>query len=234
MSSIQVPYDVSLAIVSLLEAKDVCSLGSCCHFWRDICSNDCVWIKFFKLRWPHANVASPNLATCSDPKNQLSPSEGWKSLYIKTHQILASETSNFINTVYQWAPHESLEVGVYLNAIRALESLRIGFEDVRLFLFGRNLSVLVNLIGLHYCIFRLNVPASEVKTALKNRQVSSREVRVNWSKVGRWSYGFRLRDENCSRRLTLGELTAVKEGPVLALLNRGAVHEVIRVQITRV
>lgn len=72
----------------------------------------------------------------------------------------------------------------------------------------------------------------KVMEALLNRQISERQVCVSWFKLGRWFYGFRLHDEQRSKRVSLGELTMGPEEEVLGVLNRGAVHEVLRVQIT--
>ncbi|RZS13919.1 hypothetical protein BHM03_00045555 [Ensete ventricosum] len=53
-------------------------------------------------------------------------------------------------------------------------------------------------------------------------------------RLRRWFYGFRLPDEHRSRIVSLTELAMGKEGEVLGVLNRGAIHEVLRVQITKV
>lgn len=50
--------------------------------------------------------------------------------------------------------------------------------------------------------------------------------------MGRWVHGFRLRDESQSRRVSLRELVSGGEGEVFGILERGAVHEVLRVQIS--
>lgn len=55
---------------------------------------------------------------------------------------------------------------------------------------------------------------------------------VNLLKLGRWFYGFRLRDEHESRKISLSELTMSEGASVLAILNRGAVHEVFRLRIS--
>lgn len=67
--------------------------------------------------------------------------------------------------------------------------------------------------------------------ALNRRKISERQVCVQWWKLGRWFNGFRLRDELHSRSVTLGDLVAYNE-EVLGVLHRGAIHEVIRVQIS--
>lgn len=68
--------------------------------------------------------------------------------------------------------------------------------------------------------------------ALDSGHISEREVCVQWWKLGRWFYGFRLRDESRSRTFSLLDIAMDKEEEVLGVLRRGAIHEVIRVQIS--
>ena len=72
----------------------------------------------------------------------------------------------------------------------------------------------------------------EVSKALQARQVAGRKVCVNLLKLGRWFYGFRLPDEHESHKISLTELTMAERAEILAILNRGAVHEVFRLQIS--
>ena len=53
---------------------------------------------------------------------------------------------------------ESLEVGDHLKAIEDLSTTQLGFKDVQMFLFKPKCNVLLNLVGLHYCIHWLGVP----------------------------------------------------------------------------
>lgn len=71
-----------------------------------------------------------------------------------------------------------------------------------------------------------------VAEALKSRKISDREVCIKWWKLGRWFYGFRMRDEYHSRWVSLADLVTKKEEEVLGVLHRGAIHEVLRVQIS--
>ncbi|URE35260.1 F-box domain containing protein [Musa troglodytarum] len=246
LGSSSLPCDLALDIVSLLEASDVCSLGSCSRFWQDICASDSVWIALYKRRWPSAVGDLGAL-----------PSQGCKTFYINKHKKLASAVSDVIKSVLEWSKSGSMEVGYYLKAISDLGSMELGFKDVQLFLFRREHNVLLNLIGLHYCIFSLDIPVSiifihsgsnfllhdpvnltlqsvDVMEVLESCQVSEQQVCVSWFMLGRWFYGFRLPDEHRSRIVSLTELAMGKEGEVLGVLNRGAIHEVLRVQITTV
>ena len=66
--------------------------------------------------------------------------------------------------------------------------------------------------------------------SLKGSNISERQVSIKWWKVGRWSRGFRLRDEAHHRVVSLADLATEKQD-LLVVLCRGAVYEVIRVQI---
>lgn len=78
-----------------------------------------------------------------------------------------------------------------------------------------------------YCL-----QAEAIMEALDSSHISEREVCVQWWKLGRWFYGFRLRDESRSRTFSLLDIAMDKEEEVLRVLHRGAIHEVIRVQIS--
>lgn len=73
---------------------------------------------------------------------------------------MANRASSVIKFVEECSQNESLEVGYYLRAIRELCSMEAGFKDVQLFLFTRQSSALLNLIGLHYSILSLGIPVS--------------------------------------------------------------------------
>lgn len=67
---------------------------------------------------------------------------------------------------------------------------------------------------------------------LRTHEISDRRVCVKWWKVGRWFYGFRMRDETHSRWVSLADLAAEDDEHVLGVLRRGTIHEVLRVQIS--
>ncbi|KAJ0768927.1 putative F-box only protein [Helianthus annuus] len=145
---------------------------------------------------------------------------------------MASKADAVIAFLEQCISSESIEVNHYLVAMQNMHSMQFGFRDVVLFFFKENLHVLLNLAGMHYCIAWLGVPAERVMEALYRSKISDRKICVQWWKLGRWSYGFRLRDESISRRASLRDLAMTKEQEVLDVLYRGAIHEVIRVQIS--
>lgn len=71
---------------------------------------------------------------------------------------MATGTSDVVKYVEQCMRSDSLEVGDYLQAVEDLNAMQLGFKDVQMFLFKSKLNVLLNLVGLHYCIFWLKMP----------------------------------------------------------------------------
>ncbi|POO02380.1 F-box domain containing protein [Trema orientale] len=138
------PNDITLKIASLLRVLDLCALGSCSRFWRELCKSDYLWESLAKERWPHK---------------------------------LSSSSSST-------APRMPI------------------------------------------------IQCEHVLEALQCSKISDRQVCVKWWKIGRWFYGFRMRDESRIRSVSLADLTTAKEEEVLAVLYRGAIHEVLRVQIS--
>ena len=74
---------------------------------------------------------------------------------------MADRAHSLVELVKQSARYESLEVGDYQRAMEHLCNTKMGFEDVQLYLLTAKHSVLVNLIGLHYCLAWLGI---QVKT----------------------------------------------------------------------
>ncbi|KAL6517192.1 hypothetical protein OROHE_017898 [Orobanche hederae] len=241
---ISLPDDIALKIASSLQVIDVCSLGSCSRFWRDLCGSDYVWEALCRDRWcglsdddddddDNDNSWASQSESPSHGVDQEvdSNSKRWKGFYISKHIEMAGKAALVTSFVERASTYESIEVGNYLKAIELLNSLHFGFKDVQIFLLKPQINVLLNLVGLHYCINWLNVPAEYVIEAVNSSRISERQVCVQWWKLGRWFYGFRLRDEFHSRNVALGDLTACDE-EVIGVLHRGAIHEVIRVRIS--
>lgn len=89
--------------------------------------------------------------------------QGWKALYITQHRRMAVAISNVVKFVGSSLNNGSLESEYYLKAIADLALIPdIGFLDVQFFLFSRNHSAIINLIGLHYSIASLHVLVSYV------------------------------------------------------------------------
>ncbi|XP_026450086.1 uncharacterized protein LOC113350198 isoform X2 [Papaver somniferum] len=170
------PDDIDLNIASFLQVLELCSLGSCSKFWRELCSTDYLWVSLSKDRCPALGISSES------------------------------------------------PIPLILNNSNTGSSSLSSNENIQ--------NVLVNLAGLHYCMFWLNVSTEDAIAALRNCSIQERELCVSWWKLGRWFYGFHMRDESNIRRVSLGDLALAKENEVLAVLCRGAIHEVLRVQIS--
>ncbi|CAI0466663.1 unnamed protein product [Linum tenue] len=214
------PFDICLKIASYLPVLDVCVLSRCSRYWRELCSSDSIWESLARRRWPAAAFPRDSSASLR-----------WREVYAGKHREMAIRAGAVVGFVNQCCGVESMEVGDYVQAIGELSSLEFSYADVRMFLFKPHLSVLLNLVALHYSIACLQTPAWEVVAALKSCWISERQVCVKWWKLGRWFYGFRMRDESHSRHLTLAELATEKGIEVLGVLRRGAIHEVLRVVI---
>ncbi|KAG9139137.1 hypothetical protein Leryth_019116 [Lithospermum erythrorhizon] len=222
-SETYLPQDIAFKIISSLQVSDVCSLGSCSQFWRELCLSDSVWKALYRDRWPTLVLA----------KHDSSPNfMYWKEVYARKHAETSLKAAALIDFVEQRLSGDSIEVGNYLKAIEEMHSMMFGFHDVQMFFLKPKLNAVLNLIGLHYCIVFLNVPAKRITETLKNHSLLDKQVCVQWWKLGRWFYGYRLRDEMQSRDISLADLTTAKEREVLGVLQRGVVHEVLRVRIT--
>lgn len=87
---------------------------------------------------------------------------------MKQHGEMERGASAVVKNVEQCTRLDSLEVGDYLRAVDELSEVKLGIKDVQMFLFQPKLNVLINLIGLHYCISRLCVPVSVITFAFNH------------------------------------------------------------------
>ncbi|KAF3774860.1 hypothetical protein EJ110_NYTH52143 [Nymphaea thermarum] len=232
------PHDVAHHIASLLPVSDLCSLGSTSRTWRDLCSSDRIWSTLSKDRWPAINLEESQLLETTgkheekDEEASTASIQVWKGVYVKWHREMADRAATVVKFVTKCSSHESLEVGDYLKAVKILCDLQLGFKDVQLYIFTKENNVLLNLIGLHYSIFMLQVQTNDIAEALCLCRVSNRRVCVRWWKLGRWVYGFRQRDEVRVNRVSLLDILKPENQETLWVLERGVVHEVLRVQIS--
>ncbi|KAJ8573853.1 hypothetical protein K7X08_010364 [Anisodus acutangulus] len=220
------PDDTALKIVSSLPVGDLCSLGSCSRFWSELCGSDYIWASLCKERWP-ALALEIESASYNNQNH-----EEWRVFYIRKHNEMAGKAAGVIDFVNRCLAFESIEVGHYLKAVRELDSMQFSFEDVHMFFLKFKHDVLHNFIGLHYCLISLGLPGECVMEILNNSNISQRQVCVQWWKLGRWFFGFRMRDESVTRTVSLEDIATGKEEEVLGVLQRGAIHEVIRVHIS--
>ncbi|KAL2339078.1 hypothetical protein Fmac_013524 [Flemingia macrophylla] len=223
------PEDVAIKIASLLRVRDLCALSCCSRFWRELCFSDCIWESLVRNRWP---LLSSSHCPSSSSSTHSPNFKKWRKLYLERHVELGVRAKSVEKFLEACSRSESLEVGDYLKAVDTLVGTRFGFEDVQRFLFNPQMNVLINLVGLHYCLTTLGIRGDNLVEALKTSEISDRRVCVRWWKVGRWFYGFRMKDESHSRWVSLAGLATEDDEHVLGVLQRGTIHEVLRVQIS--
>ncbi|KAB2009496.1 hypothetical protein ES319_D10G169800v1 [Gossypium barbadense] len=212
------PKEISLKIASSLEAPALSSLACCSRDWQEICVSDCLWKSLLKERWPLLCGAD------KDPNFK-----DWRGFYVKQHEEQKRQAESVINLVEQRSLFGSLNAVDYLHAISCLERIQLGFRDVQMLLLKPELNVLLNLIGLHYCLNNLQVPAFHITEALWSGKIADRQVCVKW----RSTYNFRTRGGDQSRCVYLKDLVKGEDdGEVLTVLERGATYELSRVQVS--
>lgn len=71
---------------------------------------------------------------------------------------MAEKAADVVNFVERCLAFESIEGSHYLKAIKDLNTMEFGFKDIQLFFFKPDLNVLLNLVGLDYCMTLLDTP----------------------------------------------------------------------------
>ncbi|KAK9664264.1 hypothetical protein RND81_14G029500 [Saponaria officinalis] len=226
------PSDILFNILSFLSARDTCVVGSCSKFSRALCDTDSIWFSLAIQRWPSLNLPANSQIQhdCYSAADPLLCFKGWKKFYITRHSEVAAGACAVVEFVEKCSASAPLEARDYLKALGDVRSLHLDFKDVELLLFNPKLNVLLHLLGLHYCIDALQVPLNHVAEALQRCEIGERQVLVKWWR-GLWMHGFCLRDESHYRFISMADLAAEKH-PVLGLLSRGAIYEVLRIQIS--
>lgn len=234
------PDDVSQHIIALLPVWDVCSLAACSRHWRTLCSSNFVWYVLYKKRWclEKVNIAREEDSFKHEQGNQSSTTRypaspsSWRSAYIYLHRQMARGATSVIDYVRERACHDSMEVADYQKAMNLLSSNGLELQDVEIFLLVPKLSVLINLLGLHYCLAHLKMKNKEAKEALSRNKVGERQVCLRWWSLGGWTNGFRRHDEMHMRISSLLTLAELEPPSFVEVIDRGTLHEVLRVQIS--
>ncbi|CAI9118723.1 OLC1v1020327C2 [Oldenlandia corymbosa var. corymbosa] len=148
------PDDVALSIMKFLEVSDVCSLGSCSKFWREISTSECLWKHLCQLRWPGIVLEDEIEAEIHDHDQPKMPSlKGWRGLYVKKHNLMAEKAA----VVRKSLSCSEIDVNMYHKALEDMKRMQFGFKDVQMFFLKSGINVLLNFVGLHYCIKELGV-----------------------------------------------------------------------------
>lgn len=237
--------DLVECVVERLSVRDVCALRACSHFFHSVCSSEYIWSLLFKQRWPclqlegnprsskenkgvECTVIGPcNLHAFSKPPNQ-----GWLETYAALHKEMGRRATSVIDLVRARSLNESVEAYEYQKAMALLSGSGLGFQDVVIYLLTRTQGVLVNLIGIHFSLVQLCIQREEVNAALKRNGVGSRQVCLRWWTMGGWANGFRRRDDMHICTASMDELADPANRHLLNVMERGTVHEVLRVQIS--
>ncbi|GMY27650.1 F-box-like domain-containing protein [Fagus crenata] len=220
---VSLPNDIALKIASLLQVPDVCALGSCSRFWNELCGSDSIWESLAKERWPSLTIFHDS---SSSTAIKAPISKGWRGFYIKRHKEVmgkATAVAKFVELCF--SSTESLKAGEHLKAIEDVSTAQLGFKDVQMFMFKPKCNVLLNVVGLLYCIHRLGVPGEYVMEALQSCKISERQLCVKWLKLFRFpSWSCEIRGESQSRLVSLADLAMGNEPDVLLALQEGGIH----------
>ena len=71
-----------------------------------------------------------------------------------------------------------------------------------------------------------------LKEALAKNQIADKHICLRWWSLGQWMNGFRRGDEMHVCIAPLSKLLEPKQEQLLYVIQRGAIHEVLRVQIS--
>eukprot|EP00897_Mesotaenium_endlicherianum_P006911 jgi/Mesen1/6248/ME000323S05378 len=240
------PEEVAVSVVSLLPAREVRCLSTCSKAWASLCEGDEVWSAVYDRRWPEADNAKRlgNRNGVAVPRSKEeqrlvnTAKFNWRQAYMGRASEVAEQASEVTAFLMKCACNESVEVFDYHKALRTLRAARLQLGDLALTLLSRRHSVLVNLIGVHYALLHLKAEASEVDKILKAAGIGGRQVCLRWWIMGSMARGgFRLRDAMHTSTLDLDHLTNSAAGRSsghlqLMILERGILHEVLRVQVS--
>ncbi|KAF3340915.1 hypothetical protein FCM35_KLT09759 [Carex littledalei] len=195
-SPIEIPW-IALSILSFLQVRDVLSLGSCSKYLNGFFNSDEVWKELYKRRWQDLYKHTANF-------------KGWKTAFIEMHKYsvvtMATISTSLFAPFEKYVESEILHQSHYLKAIGVMEGLNLGFEDIYLSLFRKDISVLFNLLGLHYSFFHLGIPLEDLRKVLASCQVSDKEVCVSWGLRPTRKYYFNIPAEEHHRTTFLGQI----------------------------
>ncbi|GBG76089.1 hypothetical protein CBR_g21749 [Chara braunii] len=151
----------------------------------------------------------------------------WRLAYMTQRIGVAEKARRAMNILREHSVRESVEIGDYRRALAELHGF-ISFNDVVEHLLKERHSVLVNLLGLHFAVLHLGVSVDDVLRALKRGGVANRKVCVRLWSIGGLVMGYRRRDEMQVINKQLADCC----NDVVHILERGAMHEVRRIQIS--
>ncbi|CAI9118722.1 OLC1v1020327C1 [Oldenlandia corymbosa var. corymbosa] len=222
------PDDVALSIMKFLEVSDVCSLGSCSKFWREISTSECLWKHLCQLRWPGIVLEDEIEAEIHDHDQPKMPSlKGWRGLYVKKHNLMAEKAA----VVRKSLSCSEIDVNMYHKALEDMKRMQFGFKDVQMFFLKSGINVLLNFVGLHYCIKELGVQVGSMTEALNTCNIQDRLVYIQWWEAGNWLHRFKPPDVLHARRVPLYDFTSVEGAKILRMLERGIAGDILCIKM---
>ncbi|CAI5990681.1 unnamed protein product [Closterium sp. NIES-64] len=144
-----------------------------------------------------------------NPASELPLPPSWRQRFRQRAAAVGETAALLTSRVTSAARHDSLEVKEYQVALGLLACSRLVFADVARLLLSPQLSVLLNLLGVHHALMNLRVEPSLLLTALQASGTARRVVCVRWWVLGAWGHvGFRMRDEMLTASVQLKDFAA--------------------------
>ncbi|CAI7901956.1 unnamed protein product [Closterium sp. NIES-54] len=138
----------------------------------------------------------------------------WRQRFCQRAAAVGDTAALLTSLVTSAARHDSLEIKQYQVALGLLACSRLVLADVARLLLRPQLSVLLNLLGVHYALMNLRVEPSLLLSALQASGTASKVVCVRWWVLGAWGHvGFRMRDEMLTASVQLKDFAAAAVAP---------------------
>ncbi|GJP35662.1 hypothetical protein CLOM_g20180 [Closterium sp. NIES-68] len=148
---------------------------------------------------PSLNSVLPRAAISSfdaDSDAMLPLAPSWRKRFRQRAAEVGAVAAVLTSYAASAARQDSLEVADYHRALKLLACSRLVFADVARLLLQPQLSVLLNLLGVHHALMNLRVEPSLLLSAVLASGIGRRVVCVRWWVLGAWGHvGFRMRDE---------------------------------------
>ncbi|KAJ4747470.1 F-box domain containing protein [Rhynchospora pubera] len=191
---------VSICLLPFLDVWDVLSLGSCSKSLRGICESEETWKLLYMRRFDPLTLDElPKYYQAS------AYAKGWKTVYITKYMNLPAG----ISAIYIKC-HHPMDGDFYPNhilpKIEYVKRLILSYEDVYFFFIRKELSVLINLLGLYYAFFCLGVSVEDINKDMVTRNVADKKVTLNWCWPSKHWNGFYMQEEKCTKVFSLKEI----------------------------
>ncbi|KAL8171417.1 hypothetical protein V2J09_023221 [Rumex salicifolius] len=131
----------------------------------------------------------------------------WKGFYAKRHKEIANASASVVSFINQsTSESNSIDLRGYRKVYDQLALVQFGFNDIDSFLFDSEISIVLNLLGLHYSIKCLKVPPEIAVEALRRRKIYERGFKIECIKLVRQNFQCTLVSERQSRSFSLHNL----------------------------